>query len=330
MNGLLYMVISKVWPQLHLPPALIPWTWVVWLMVLAVIDLWRPQAPQMAHTYQQTPRRVAVMATGVTVGQGLAAGTAGQGLVVHTHIYICVTLLSTHLQPLKAANIVGHLCLLTPDVAIVLCCCSACSRETDNQQVEDPNHALDISWQSKLNLQALQQQQQHDMNNASPSIAAAVAAARSLAAAAAQTGGFDLSQFAWGLGRPEFADAAAAALQGLNPAQALALLSNPFYQAGLAAADCSGQHAALQTAAAVAGNAGNEPAGGLVRTSGGAAGSSGALDATTDTAGRTKSRRTAPSVNSGSTGPPTGTKRLFTVGSEECLLPVRKVRTCWR
>lgn len=165
--------------------------------------------------------------------------------------------------------------------------------------------------------------QDADMGSTSPSAAAVIA--RSLAAAA-QAAGYDPSHLSWGAGSPGY-DAAAAVLQSLGPAQALALLSHPLYQAALAAVDRNGHHAPLQAAAAVAGLGGSHPVGAPVHHE------HAVLDAGMTNAVRTKSHRTAPSGNSGSTGPPAGTKRMLSVGSEECLLPIKKVRivcmTCY-
>jgi hypothetical protein len=209
-------------------------------------------------------------------------------------------------------------CLLTLFTAclpafLLLVTCSACSRETDNQ--DTPGVAMDASWQSKLLRSTLQQ---HEMACNSPS----AAAARSLAGL--QASGFDPSQLQWGMGRCYGSSSAAGmslpaaglpGLQGLSAAQALALLCTPLYAA---AAERQYQHqAAIEAAAAVA-------AGGMgaaaQRSGGGVAVSSGDRGA----GGRSKSRRTAPSVNSGSTGPPLGAKRALEAEDEE-RLPAKKV-----
>jgi hypothetical protein len=188
---------------------------------------------------------------------------------------------------------------------------------------------MDASWQSKLLHPTLQQ---HEMNSNSPS----AAAARSLAGL--QTASFDPSQLQWGMGRcyegntqgglgnmPNPGLPGLAGLQGLSAAQALALLCTPLYAA---AAERQYQHqSVLDTAAA--GNAGAMGMGlGIAtaaqRSGGGIAASSGDRGA-----GRSKSRRTAPSVNSGSTGQPLGAKRALEAGDEGCM-PAKKVCTVLR
>jgi hypothetical protein len=184
---------------------------------------------------------------------------------------------------------------------------------------------MDASWQSKLLRPALQQ---HDMACNSPS----AAAAGSLAGL--QAAGFDPSQLQWGMGRcydgssapgMNLAAAAAAAaglpgLQGLSAAQALALLCTQLYAA---AAERQYQHqAALEAAAAAAAGHTGGLAAAAQRSGGGVAASSGDRGA----GGRSKSRRTAPSVNSGSTGPPLGAKRALEAGDDEECMPAKKVR----
>lgn len=61
------------------------------------------------------------------------------------------------------------------------------------------------------------------------------------------------------------------------------------------------------------------------RHSNGAAGSSGGAGGVAGNSTRSKSRRTAPSVNSGSTGPPVGSKRGHEVGSDEAAPAAKKV-----
>jgi hypothetical protein len=178
---------------------------------------------------------------------------------------------------------------------------------------------MDASWQSKLLHPTLQQ---HEMNSNSPS----AAAARSLAGL--QAANFDPSQLQWGMGRCYEGNTQGglgsmqnpglpglAGLQGLSAAQALALLCTPLYAA---AAERQYQHQSVLDAAA-AGHAGGMGMGmGIAtaaqRSGGGVAASSGDRGA-----GRSKSRRTAPSVNSGSTGPPLGAKRALEAGDEECM-----------
>ncbi|WIA38463.1 hypothetical protein OEZ86_001786 [Tetradesmus obliquus] len=194
---------------------------------------------------------------------------------------------------------------------------SACSRETDNQ--DTPGVAMDASWQSKLLRPTLQQ---HEMACNSPS----AAAARSLAGL--QASGFDPSQLQWGMGRcyegsapgMNLAAAGLSGLQGLSAAQALALLCTPLYAA---AAERQYQHQSVLEAAAAAAAAGH--AGGMAaaaaRSGGGVAAASGDRGA----AGRSKSsRRAAPSVNSGSTGPPLGAKRALEAAGDEEGMPAKK------
>lgn len=180
---------------------------------------------------------------------------------------------------------------------------------------------MDASWQSKLLRPTLQQ---HEMACNSPS----AAAARSLAGL--QASGFDPSQLQWGMGRcyegsapgMNLAAAGLPGLQGLSAAQALALLCTPLYAA---AAERQYQHQSVLEAAAAAAAAGH--AGGLAaaaaRSGGGVAAASGDRGA----AGRSKSsRRAAPSVNSGSTGPPLGAKRALEAAGDEEGMPAKKVR----
>jgi hypothetical protein len=179
---------------------------------------------------------------------------------------------------------------------------------------------MDASWQSKLLHPTMQQ---HEMNSSSPS----AAAARSLAGL--QAASFDPSQLQWGMGRCYEGNAQGsgnmpnpglpgfAGLQGLSAAQALALLCNPLYAA---AAERQYQHQSALDAAAAghAGGMGMGIATAAQRSGGGVAASSGGRGA-----GRSKSRRTAPSVNSGSTGQPLGSKRALEA-DEECM-PAKKV-----
>lgn len=91
------------------------------------------------------------------------------------------------------------------------------------------------------------------------------------------------------------------------------------------------QQAQLAAAGSAHGSAGrvNNPnhhhsaaaAGAAGRSGGGAGGAAG-------NSTRSKSRRTAPSVNSGSTGPPVGTKRGHDAGSDEAAPAAKKVGVC--
>jgi hypothetical protein len=223
---------------------------------------------------------------------GCSAGLCSASLLLTDHMLVCRLVFSYPILP-----------------------CSACSRETDNQ--DTPGVAMDASWQSKLLHPTLQQ---HEMNSNSPS----AAAARSLAGL--QAASFDPSQLQWGMGRCYEGNTQGgsgsmqnpglpglAGLQGLSAAQALALLCTPLYAA---AAERQYQHQSALDAAAAghAGGMGMGIATAAQRSGGGVAASSGDRGA-----GRSKSRRTAPSVNSGSTGPPLGAKRALEAGDEECM-----------
>jgi len=93
------------------------------------------------------------------------------------------------------------------------------------------------------------------------------------------------------------------------------LMGNPAAAAAAAAANNHGL-----------GNPGHHSAPGQAAArSGGAAGSSGGVGAVAGNSTRSKSRRTAPSVNSGGTGPPLGTKRGLEATAEADTQPAKKV-----